>query len=158
MSVSASPRRRGQSPALSSPVHVETAQRVAAGARRLGIEQLVHISGSVPDAQSRSPYSQPRPRRTGCSDIPRCHLCPACGYVWIWFTLTGCVTEPGGKLVLLRRRPVSTVHRCWGAHHRIRLRGGNRACPASRWSRLCSRSSSDICRLHGGRAAAVRPH
>lgn len=37
-------------------VHVEGAQRVAVEARRLGVEQLVHISGLGANAQSRSPY------------------------------------------------------------------------------------------------------
>jgi NADH dehydrogenase len=37
-------------------VHVEGAQRVAVEARRLGVEQLVHISGIGADAQSQSPY------------------------------------------------------------------------------------------------------
>ena len=41
-------------------VHVEGAQRVAAEARRLGIEQLVHVSGIGADAQSRSPYIRSR--------------------------------------------------------------------------------------------------
>jgi NADH dehydrogenase len=41
-------------------VHVEGAQRVAAEARRLGIEQLVHITGIGADAQSRSPYIRSR--------------------------------------------------------------------------------------------------
>jgi uncharacterized protein YbjT (DUF2867 family) len=41
-------------------VHVEGAQRVAVEARRLGVEQLVHISGIGADAQSRSPYIRSR--------------------------------------------------------------------------------------------------
>lgn len=41
-------------------VHVEGAQRVAMEARRLEIEQLVHISGIGADAQSRSPYIRSR--------------------------------------------------------------------------------------------------
>jgi uncharacterized protein YbjT (DUF2867 family) len=41
-------------------VHVEGAQRVAMEARRLGVEQLVHISGIGADAQSRSPYVRSR--------------------------------------------------------------------------------------------------
>jgi uncharacterized protein YbjT (DUF2867 family) len=41
-------------------VHVEAAQRVAMEARRLGIEQLVHISGIGADAQSRSRYIRSR--------------------------------------------------------------------------------------------------
>jgi NADH dehydrogenase len=41
-------------------VHVEAAQRVAMEARRLGIEQLVHISGIGADAQSQSPYIRSR--------------------------------------------------------------------------------------------------
>ncbi len=41
-------------------VHVEGAQCVAVEARRLGVEQLVHISGIGADAQSRSPYIRSR--------------------------------------------------------------------------------------------------
>lgn len=41
-------------------VHVEGAQRVAVEARRLGVEQLVHISGIGADAQSRSSYIRSR--------------------------------------------------------------------------------------------------
>ena len=41
-------------------VHVEAAQRFAMEARRLGIEQLVHISGIGADAQSQSPYIRSR--------------------------------------------------------------------------------------------------
>jgi NADH dehydrogenase len=41
-------------------VHVEGAQCVAVEAHRLGIEQLVHISGIGADAQSRSPYIRSR--------------------------------------------------------------------------------------------------
>jgi NADH dehydrogenase len=41
-------------------VHVEGAQRVAVEARRLGVEQLVHISGIGANAQSRSPYIRSR--------------------------------------------------------------------------------------------------
>ena len=41
-------------------VHVEGAQRVGVEARRLGVEQLVHISGIGADAQSRSPYIRSR--------------------------------------------------------------------------------------------------
>jgi uncharacterized protein YbjT (DUF2867 family) len=41
-------------------VHVEGAQRVAVEARRLGVEQLVHISGIGADAQSPSPYIRSR--------------------------------------------------------------------------------------------------
>jgi NADH dehydrogenase len=41
-------------------VHVEGAQRVAVEARRLGVEQLVHISGIGADTQSRSPYIRSR--------------------------------------------------------------------------------------------------
>ena len=41
-------------------VHVEGAQRVAVEARRLEVEQLVHISGIGADAQSRSPYIRSR--------------------------------------------------------------------------------------------------
>jgi uncharacterized protein YbjT (DUF2867 family) len=41
-------------------VHVEGAQRVAVEARRLGVEQLLHISGIGADAQSRSPYIRSR--------------------------------------------------------------------------------------------------
>ncbi|MBV9251622.1 MAG: complex I NDUFA9 subunit family protein [Acetobacteraceae bacterium] len=41
-------------------VHVEAAQRVAVEACRLGIEQLVHISGIGADAQSRSSYIRSR--------------------------------------------------------------------------------------------------
>jgi uncharacterized protein YbjT (DUF2867 family) len=41
-------------------VHVEGAQRVAVEARRLGVEQLVHISGIGADAQSQSPYIRSR--------------------------------------------------------------------------------------------------
>jgi uncharacterized protein YbjT (DUF2867 family) len=41
-------------------VHVEAAQRVAVEAGRLGVEQLVHISGIGADAQSRSPYIRSR--------------------------------------------------------------------------------------------------
>ena len=41
-------------------MHVECAQRVAVEARRLGVKQLVHISGIGADAQSRSPYIRSR--------------------------------------------------------------------------------------------------
>ena len=41
-------------------VHVEGAQRVSVEARRLGVKQLVHISGIGADAQSRSPYIRSR--------------------------------------------------------------------------------------------------
>jgi NADH dehydrogenase len=41
-------------------VHVEGARRVAVEARRLGVEQFVHISGIGADAQSRSPYIRSR--------------------------------------------------------------------------------------------------
>jgi uncharacterized protein YbjT (DUF2867 family) len=41
-------------------VHVEGAQRVAVEARRLGVEQFVHISGIGADAQSQSPYIRSR--------------------------------------------------------------------------------------------------
>jgi len=41
-------------------VHVECAQRVAVQAHRLGVEQLVHLSGIGADAQSRSPYIRSR--------------------------------------------------------------------------------------------------
>jgi hypothetical protein len=52
-------------------VHVEGAQCVAVEARRLGVEQLVHISGISADAQSRS---RPRPGRTGRQHrISRCN-------------------------------------------------------------------------------------
>jgi uncharacterized protein YbjT (DUF2867 family) len=41
-------------------VHVESAQRVAVEARRLGVAQFVHISGIGADAQSRSSYIRSR--------------------------------------------------------------------------------------------------
>ncbi len=41
-------------------VHVEGAQRVAVEARRLGVEQLVHVSGIGADAQTRSSYIRSR--------------------------------------------------------------------------------------------------
>jgi NADH dehydrogenase len=41
-------------------VHVEAAQRVAAQARRAGVEQLVHISGIGADAASQSRYIRKR--------------------------------------------------------------------------------------------------
>jgi len=41
-------------------LHVECAQRVAMQAHRLGVEQLVHLSGIGADAQSRSPYIRSR--------------------------------------------------------------------------------------------------
>src|SRR6201993_892440 len=41
-------------------VHVESAQRVAAQARRAGVERLVHISGIGADAASRSHYVRKR--------------------------------------------------------------------------------------------------
>lgn len=41
-------------------VHVEGAQRVAVEASRLGVEQLVHVSGIGADAQSQSPYIRAR--------------------------------------------------------------------------------------------------
>src|SRR5262245_2661266 len=43
-------------------VHVEAAERVAAAARRAGVERLVHISGIGADAASRSPYIRSRGR------------------------------------------------------------------------------------------------
>jgi NADH dehydrogenase len=46
-------------------VHVEGAQRVAVEARRLGVEQLVHISGIGAEAQSRSPYIRSRGQGQG---------------------------------------------------------------------------------------------
>jgi NADH dehydrogenase len=49
---------RGQ--ATFHAVHVEGAQRLAVEARRLGLEQLVHVSGIGADAQSRSPYIRSR--------------------------------------------------------------------------------------------------
>ncbi|OHV79972.1 epimerase [Ensifer sp. LCM 4579] len=41
-------------------VHVESAQRVAAQARRAGVERLVHVSGIGADAASPSPYIRKR--------------------------------------------------------------------------------------------------
>jgi NADH dehydrogenase len=41
-------------------VHVESAQRVAAQARRAGVERLVHLSGIGADAASPSPYIRRR--------------------------------------------------------------------------------------------------
>jgi NADH dehydrogenase len=41
-------------------VHVEGAERVEVEARRLGVEQLVHVSGIGADDQSRSPYIRSR--------------------------------------------------------------------------------------------------
>jgi NADH dehydrogenase len=41
-------------------VHVESAQRIAAQARRAGVERLAHVSGIGADAASQSRYIRKR--------------------------------------------------------------------------------------------------
>ena len=86
-------------------VHVECAERVATEAHRAGVEQLVHVSGSVPTLRPAHPMSATAVKANGLSGScpggqSRCSLGPP-GWLQGWLLIG---RKPWRWTILKRRK------------------------------------------------------